>query len=249
MKAKLRATLLLVAGLALLVPESAQAQAQTLEIKINRDWGYGGFNGEVQGNFSMIATGPGNLSEVHFQIDDEEAFVDMEPPFRFQFNTDQFDPGWRALSAFGLLDDGERIAGPVTNLLFLSAEEARQKFTGLIFPLLGVILGISALASIGPLLLGRGKKHKPYEYGAAGGAVCPKCALPFSRHIISANMLTGKMERCPHCGKWSSVPRASPEDLKAAEERLAAQAGVGAPTIQSEDDRLRKLIDESRFDN
>ncbi|MEK6221558.1 MAG: hypothetical protein N2D54_04870 [Chloroflexota bacterium] len=31
-------------------------------------------------------------------------------------------------------------------------------------------------------------------YSAAGGAVCPRCQLPYSRHLLSPNLLVGKLE-------------------------------------------------------
>jgi hypothetical protein len=55
-----------------------------------------------------------------------------------------------------------------------------------------------------------------------------------------------KLERCPHCGRWSRVPRASAERLAAAEARLLGETSPEAsPETQAEG--LRRQMDDSRF--
>jgi hypothetical protein len=61
-------------------------------------------------------------------------------------------------------------------------------------------------------------------------------------------MLVGRLERCPHCGKWSMVRRATPQELEAAENRLAEDEGRGALVVDDEKERVRRMIDESRFE-
>jgi hypothetical protein len=61
-------------------------------------------------------------------------------------------------------------------------------------------------------------------------------------------MLTGKLERCPHCGRWSIARRARPQELEAAEARLAAEESRGALAVDDEKERDRRMIDESRFE-
>ena len=88
------------------------------------------------------------------------------------------------------------------------------------------------------------------QYSIAGGAICPRCTLPYTRNTFSPNLLVGKLERCPHCGKVAVVRRASPADLEAAEARLAAGAAPGeAPAEMSEAERLRRQLDDSRFED
>ena len=53
--------------------------------------------------------------------------------------------------------------------------------------------------------------------------------------------------RCPHCGKWAIVPRASSDALQAAEERFAAE-NKGTIQTQSEAEKLQQMIEDSRFD-
>ena len=224
-------------------------QSATLELRLTRDWGYGGLDNKIEGTFSMHAEGPEELVEVRFRVDGAVVNVDTEAPFRYQFETGQFDPGLHDLSATGLLAGGEAIDSNTITRHFLSAEEARAETRGLVMPLL-VIVGVIALLGVGlPLVFGRNKKHKPGVYGPAGGAVCKRCAMPFSRSMLAPNLLLGKLERCPHCGKWAIVPRASAQALAEAEERLAAESGVAGVTPESEEEKLARLLDESRYDN
>jgi hypothetical protein len=59
----------------------------------------------------------------------------------------------------------------------------------------------------------------------------------------------GKLERCPHCGKWAIVARASPADLEVAEARLQEDHEQGRRPIDREDDQdLKRLLEESRFE-
>lgn len=90
----------------------------------------------------------------------------------------------------------------------------------------------------------------PGQYGIAGGAVCSRCKLPYSRKTFSPNLLVGKLERCPHCGKIAVVRRASPSALEAAEARLAAQGQADTPqSEEGREDSLRKQLEDSRFED
>ena len=125
----------------------------------------------------------------------------------------------------------------------------------IIIPLVVIILGAVGLAFLVPLIFTRGKKEQlppgaPRNYGHYGGAICPKCERPFSRHIYGLNLGLHKYDRCPYCGKWSLVRRASREELEAAEaaEIQAAQEGVFEPE-KSEEQELRNDIEDSRFED
>jgi hypothetical protein len=85
-------------------------------------------------------------------------------------------------------------------------------------------------------------------YGAAGGAVCPRCTLPYSRNPLSPNLLFGKLERCPHCGKWGIARAASRSELDAAEVRLRQDSQRGTLEAADEQGRLQQEIEDSRFD-
>jgi hypothetical protein len=63
---------------------------------------------------------------------------------------------------------------------------------------------------------------------------------------LGLNLVTRKLERCPYCGKWSLVSRASREALAAAE---AAEAEASKPAIPepSPEEKLRQQLEESRY--
>ena len=61
-------------------------------------------------------------------------------------------------------------------------------------------------------------------------------------------MLVGKLEHCPHCGKWAVVRKATAAELAAAEARWVADATRGTLELESEEDHLQRLIEESRYE-
>lgn len=223
---------------------------ETLTLRINRDFGFGG-GSRIQGRFSMRASGPDSLERVEFLIDGEVVDVDHEAPFRYQFHTDDFPPGVHQLSALGITNDGRQLSSVTFTYQFLSSEQAKSVTTKLVVPILVIVGLLSLVAIIGPALLGKRKgAFRIGEYGAAGGAICPRCTFPYSRHFLSPNLLVGKLERCPHCGKWALVSRASPSDLEAAEARLNADHEKGRRPVEREDDQdLKRQLEDSRFED
>ncbi|MBI4772547.1 MAG: hypothetical protein HY784_19465, partial [Chloroflexi bacterium] len=169
-------------------------------------------------------------------------------PFRFQFRTGSYSLGPHTLSAAGRTADGQRLTSNEIHTRFVSPEVGNQSALRILIPLFGVIILAVALAAGGPWLLEKitGKKRTRRGYGLMGGAICPKCGQPFGRHWWPPNMLLGKLDRCPHCGKWSVVRAASPDTLRAAE-----QAGEAtAPEVEAltPEERLRRQVEDSRFD-
>jgi hypothetical protein len=61
-------------------------------------------------------------------------------------------------------------------------------------------------------------------------------------------MLVGKLQRCPHCGKWAIVPRASQGELESAEERWSRE-GTSTVEAPSEAEKMRQMLDDSRYDD
>ena len=216
------------ASLSLLVPAvavRAQETGEPLDLRLTRDWGYGGLNGEIQGTFSLRVKGPEGVVRVDFIIDDAVVNSDAEPPFRYQFNTGEYPPGAHTLTAVGYLADGTPLHGKTYQRTFLTAAEAREATKALLVPLLLFVGAVTVGGFLVSLLISRRAGYQPGKYGMAGGAVCPRCGFPYTRHMMSPNLLVGKLERCPHCGKWAVVPAASRADLQAAEERWAQDGG------------------------
>lgn len=245
---------LLVIFTILLIPTIVMAQAEEFVLGLSRDFGYGGFNGvDIQGTFSMKASGPDNLVKVIFYIDDQAIGEILQAPFRLQFTTDSYLPGMHSLSAVGTTSDGKELQSNVIQKKFVTAAEGGKAALTIVGPILILVLGITLVSAVGPLLIWRKRSSLPLgaprSYGISGGAICPKCKRPFPLHMIAPNLLVGKLERCPHCGKLSIVSRASQAQLKAAEEaELAMAAGEkGQVTGMTEAEKLKKELDDSKY--
>ena len=240
----------LIAYCTLTQPVLAQDDA-ALTIRLNRDFG-SAIGGRIEGTFSVRASGPDNLTRVIFYLDGERLGEDTEAPFRLQFSTSNFAPGVHTLTATGFTADEQEVSANTLTATFMSKAESRDEFRKTILP---VIIGVIILSVGIPVLIGltTGRKGMtpgaPRTYGLAGGALCPRCHRAYPRHVLSPNMLFGKLERCPFCGKWAIVRAVPPALLAAAEEaeRQALQEHVG-DSPQSEEDKLRHRLDDSRFD-
>lgn len=223
---------------------SALAQ-ESLTLDLDRNFGFA-WADQIQGNFTLRAEGPSNLVRVVFLIDGQPLGEATRPPFEVRFHTGNYPLGRHILSAAGETDGGDLVTARSLDLEFVSPDVGGKFVLRLMVPLLGLLAVVMIVAAVGPMLFGRGTFH-PGHYGVAGGAVCPRCTLPFSRHALSPNLVWGKLERCPHCGRVGIVARATPEALAAAEERLAGKAGPQPPgSIQEE---LHRQIDDSRFED
>lgn len=230
------------------VPVGAQGNGDTLDLVFNRDFGYGGFGGDIQGRFSMKVRSPQDLVRVVYYLDDEVVFDGSEPPFLWEFNTANFPEGQHTFRAVGYRADGSMVEASPFTRVFLSSEDAWSKTGDILVPLL-VIVGIASLAgALGSGLWGRKKLHVPGVYGVAGGAICPRCTFPYARKLMAPNLVVGKLSRCPHCGKWAVVAAATPAALAAAEARLAAES-QGEVRSDSEAEILKQRMDESRFED
>jgi len=121
-----------------------------------------------------------------------------------------------------------------------------------VIPLLAVIVGLTVISFVIPTLFRRGKSTPlgaQRNYGLTGGAICPKCQRPFVLNFMSLNLLIGKLDRCPHCGKWSLVHRTPIEMLRVAEQAELAQAQGNQAGVEglSEEEKLKKALDDSRY--
>jgi hypothetical protein len=167
-----------------------------------------------------------------------------QEPWRLAFNSDSYTLGAHTFSAVGRTSSGQSLTSNSLAVDIVSG--------GDVFSSLGLIVGAVVaviVVSMGVITLAQRRRGPPQRgqgYGLAGGAICPKCGRAFPRSMISPNLFTGKLERCPHCGKWSVVRAASGAELAAADAR-EAEAG-GAPTAElSEEERLRRRIEESKY--
>jgi hypothetical protein len=100
---KLLTSLALIATILVGLVSTAHAQsASELKLGLSRDFGYGGFNNDIQGLFTiMIVDAPADLTRVSFFIDSTNIGDVNQPPFSLQFNTDSYPLGLHTLSAIG----------------------------------------------------------------------------------------------------------------------------------------------------
>ena len=247
---------LLTIALTLAAGAAYAQESGALSLRLRRDFGYGA-GSDIQGNFSLKVDGPDNLVRVEYYIDDQLMGQSSEPTdFRFKFVTGDYPPGAHTLSAVGYTSGGGELSSNTISRNFLTASESRSSTFKIVGAILGLFVVVSLLSfGISMLAGGRKKGATPMgvarSYGLMGGTVCPKCGRPFSRHFWGLNIGVGKYDRCPHCGKWSVTMRASPAELQTAEQSELETAQVvpgDAPTV-SEEERLRKDLDDSRFED
>jgi hypothetical protein len=231
----------------------ASAQAEGLTLKLNRDFGYGDFSGNIQGRFSLAVEDMPDLERVVFFIDGQLIAEDSEAPFKISFSTESYTLGEHTMSARGYTRAGIEIASNQVRRNFVTSEAGLETAGRIILPLLAVVFGGMLLSFAIPWALGRNKRvNLPYgasrSYGLLGGTVCPKCSRPFALHLYAMNLGFSKLDRCPYCGRWSLVRRAPFETLKAAEMAELAMAGTGRQTSEREaQEGLRKELDESKY--
>ena len=233
----------------LALPGAAHAQTGELVLQVHREFGYGGLDTRIRGRFSLEVEGTEDLARVDFYVDDELVGSVGAPPFRIEFRTDDYPPGEHQLYAIGETNSGAQLRSNETMRVFLTEEQVNKATLDLFVPLIVAIAGVVVLVFLLQRFLNRNQEFKLGVYGMAGGAVCKKCGKPFSRHTLSPNLLVGKLERCPHCGKTAIVRRATPDQLAEAEARMRAEEGGGiAQSEESPEERLRRQIEQSRYD-
>lgn len=248
-----RIILLLRTGLiALLIYQSAWAQDQeALTLSMRRNFGYSSGTGRIQGNFTVRVDGPDSLARVVFLIDGQEMGEVTQAPFELKLQTGEFPLGVHTLSATGYTVDGQELKSNEQRREFVPAEEGLQAAGRIAVPIISVVFLVMLLSFVLPLILGRSKRSQlplgaPRSYGVLGGAICPKCGRPFAMHIWGFNLVGGKYDRCPHCGRWSLVHHSSPDVLRAAEAAELQQAQPTGPSASTEEE-IRKELDDSRY--
>lgn len=227
--------------LAVLPPALAHEGEGSLELLLRRDFGYGS-GAQIQGIFSLIIEDTHDATRVEFLLDDEVIGEDAEPPFRMRIYTGNYPLGWHVFKVVGYTADGEELQSNTLQRQFVSGNVA-------IFVVIGVIIVAVAFRAASYFLTR--DKGQGEAYGLYGGAVCPNCGRPFARHWWAPNLIAGKLDRCPHCGNWNFVSRASPGSLAQAEALQREIEGDGddeGAVKESEEERLRRRLEDSRYE-
>jgi len=231
------------------LPVAAQEEAPALSLRLSRDFGYGS-GLQIQGRFSYRLDGPDSVVRVEFLLDEEVIGEDGEAPFRLNFVTDNYAEGWHTLSARGYTAGGERLVSNTVQRQFVPPQQTYTR--------IGAVLLLLVAFIVARYLITRrrgtdasGRKRR--SYGLLGGTVCPRCGRPFAFPVWSVNLMAGRVARCPHCGKWGFMQRASPQVLAAAEtleRELEEEEGEEGTVVPgSEEERLRRQLDDSRYDD
>jgi hypothetical protein len=238
--------ILLLLSLAFALSYSAVlAQDSPYTLRIVRDWGYG--NGaDINGRMSLSLKGDQDqIQQVTFFIDGEVMASVATAPFKYQFDTNNFEPGLHRLTAEVKTSTGETYTtnGLVSN--FLEKSAANQSTLRIL-----LLVGGIAVASIAIqfFMQKNANKNTKYDkngrvqYGVWGGAVCPSCGQPFNRSFLGINLVGVRLERCPHCGKMVAARRASPLEIERANQRNQPEESQKVVEKPEKDD-----LDNSRF--
>ncbi len=229
------------------IPALAQSGGDVLPLDLSRDFGYGG-GVEIQGLFSMKVDDAAGIDKVDFYVDDTLVCSLTEQPFVCKFDTSQFPVGEHSMYAVGTKKDGTQVESVKIVREFISGKESFSKVMRIFIPVMLAVFALSIAGVLIPVLTGKKHVYPAGEYGPGGGAVCPKCGLPFARALFGINMLVGKLQRCPHCGGWVIARRASPQALLDAEKRLAESGKIDADALD-EPDSFQEMLDQSRFED
>jgi hypothetical protein len=257
-KPNLRSALtVLLLSFLLALPARAQEESE-LRLNIRKSFGYssgfGSGNIKLQGIMTLSAGGPDDLQRVVFFLDDTALGEASQAPFTLNFSTDSYTPGVHTLSALGYTADSRELASNQVRAEFVTAEAGWQDALRIIGPMFVLIFGVILVAALGPVVLAGGKKNSlplgaERRYGLSGGTLCPKCKRPFPLHFFGLNLLTHKLDLCPHCRRWSLVRPLPLAELRAAE-RAELELAQGAQPVSplTAVEKLRKELEDSRFD-
>jgi hypothetical protein len=247
---KKRIVLLFVLALVFVLSFSAvMAQDSPYTLRIVRDWGYG--NGaDINGRMSLSVKGDQDkIQQVTFFIDGEVMASVAAAPFKFQFDTNNFEPGLHRLTAEVKTTTGESYTtnGLVSN--FVEKGQANQSMLKILLLVGGIVvvsLGIQLFMQKNANKNAKFDENGHAIYGVWGGAVCPSCGQPFSRSFLGINLVGVRLERCPHCGKLVAARRATPDQLEAAELRSRPESVEQAP-VKSDTEKKQESYDDSKY--
>jgi hypothetical protein len=238
----------------IVIPVKAQ---DGYRLNVSRVFGYSG-GSDIRGTFSAAVIGDtAAIQSVTFQIDGQAMLngTFTTPPFKLQFQTQDYPFGWHDLTALIQTKDGRSITTTTRRYQFVSSSEEGAAVAKITIPLLGGTF-LLILFGLGIQVLALRNKPKvslplgtPRKYGLNGGSICPHCHRPYPLHWWSFNVgLRYKYDRCDFCGKWGRVKVLKQQELKNAEtlELKMAEPDHPMPTLTPEE-KVRQQLDDSRF--
>lgn len=230
----------------------AQSVSDELQLEVHRTFGYGNGN-QIQGHFTLVATGV-DLTSATFYIGTDVIGTATSAPFQVTMDTDNYPHGFHTLTVTGQTADGRTLTSRPHRYEFVDASAAGETAFRIVGPIVAVVFGLIALTFVVQFLPGLLGKRKvlplgaPRRYGIKGGAICPKCGRPFGVHFLSINLVGSYFDYCDHCGKWSLVRRATPQQLADAQQAELALAQPETPIAEETPEaKLKRQLDETRF--
>jgi len=217
-----------------------------LQLRLRRDFGTS-LGGRIAGTFSVsISNPPEDVVRVQFLLDGEPMGEDDSPPFRLQFQTAMFPVGVHTLTAVGYTSNGRQYTSTAIQREFAESRELNSIVIWIVVPIL-LLTAVGTLAA--NWIANRSSTGTKVPTGILGGAICPNCGKPFAIHLWSPHILGNRLDRCPHCKKWSRVTRASHQALQEAQEAFQSPPASEPPPPSPPEDDLRRKLDDSRFED
>ena len=218
-----------------------------------------GFNNgsQIRGSFQAELVGSSEgVRAVRFLVDGQVFAELFKPPFSADFQTSAYSEGWHLIGAQVELASGQVISVAEKRLDFVSAQAETDFMQKLVFPLLGGVFALMVIGFVVQFVAVRKQSNRSLplgarrSYGMKGGGICPRCHRPFGLHWWSVNLISGVYDRCDFCGRWGFIRAASASELASAEANEAAAAQPVDPLREkSEEEKLKELLDNSRYNN
>jgi len=252
MKIKTIIVLFLTLCLSIASTLAVNAQDSDFQIRVRKDFGYN-MGSNIQGRFTISLIGDEKaINSVNFYVDDVLVQRLETEPYRYQFQTDEFDPGMHRIYAEIELNDGGKQMTSYAQYNFLSRSEANRQMRTVLLVIGGVVVGSLLLVALIQHLIIKKSGESPRQagaprnYGILGGTICKKCGRPFPRHIWGFNLVVGRLDRCDNCGKWTMTVRATPKALRLAEEAELESAAADSQGFELEKDE-KDLLEETKY--
>lgn len=245
--------LFILLGLVLGSTTLVTAQSEDYSLTIHRSFGFSS-GSQIRGLFSLEVR-PSNIQAVTYLIDGQVMARVTISPFSYSFQTTQYSIGWHQLSAEIETLDGRKVTTLPKRFEFATPEQESSAVVNILVPIIGGLLVVTAIILGFQFLIGRKRPRAQLSLGTArnygfnGGGVCPRCHRPFPLHWWAPNLgFSTKFDRCDFCGKWAIVRRLNSSELATAEASELQMAQPETPiTAKSDEERLREMVDNSRY--
>lgn len=221
-------------------PAFCQAEDAAWTVSMRRDWGYG-MGSDRQGRMTLLLNGDlAKVTRVVYRMNGRIVADLSASPFHFSFNTNDYDSGITRIFAEVTTQDGTMVQTATVVFNFLSSDQANRTT----YKLIGSIVALTLLLTIVSFAVASRKRENAGKSGGLLGiAVCKNCRQTFPRSFFGFNIVVGKYERCPHCGKWQVTLPATPQELAAADRENQPQSADPHPASSDEEE----LLEESRY--